>query len=118
MTVNTTSDIFYEHADVFEGIGCVDESYHIKIDASVKPVIHPPRRVPVTHKDPLEKDLVRMAEEGILTSVNELTDWVPSIVTVVKPDKLRICIDPKDLNRAITRSHYPMPAMEKVATNY
>ena len=44
-----------------------------------------------------------MVEERILTPVNEPTNWVSSMVTVVKPDKLRICIDPKDLNRAIKR---------------
>ena len=116
MSVNTTSDIFQECADVFEGIGCLDESYHIEINPSVKPVIHPPRRVPVALKDPLKKELDRMVEEGILTSVNEPTDWMSSIVTVVKPNKLRICIDPKDLNRAIKRSHYPMPTIEEVVT--
>ena len=116
MSVNTTSDIFHEYADVFEGIGCLDESYHIEIDPTVKPVIHPPRRVPVTLKDPLKKELDRMVEEGILAPVNDPTDWVSSMVTVVKPNKLRICIDPKDLNRAIKRSHYPMPTIEEVAT--
>ena len=57
-----------------------------------------------------------MVEEGILTPVNEPTDWVSSMVTVVKPNKSRICIDPKDLNRAIKRSHYPIPTNEEVAT--
>ena len=38
------------------------------------------------------------------------------MVTVIKPNKLRICIDPKDLNRAIKRSHYPIPTIEEVAT--
>ena len=101
LSVNTTSDIFQEYADVFEGIRCLDESYHIEIDPTVKPVIHPPLRVPVTLKDLLKKELDRMVAEGILTPVNEATDWVSSKVTVVKPNKLRICIDPKDLNRAI-----------------
>ena len=57
-----------------------------------------------------------MVEEGILTPVNEPTDWVSSIVTVVKPNKLRICIDPKDHHRAIKRSYYPMPTIEEVPT--
>ena len=35
MSVNTTSDIFQEYADVFEGNGCLDESYHIEIDPRV-----------------------------------------------------------------------------------
>ncbi len=67
-------------------------------------------------KDPLKEEIGRMVEEGILVPVNDLADWVSSMVTVVKPNKLRICIDPKDLNRAIKRSHYPMPTIEEVAT--
>ena len=51
LSVNTTSDIFQEYADVFEGIGYLDESYNIEIDPTVKPVIHPPRRVQVILKN-------------------------------------------------------------------
>ena len=36
---------------------CLNESYHIEIDPSVKPVIHSPRRIRVTPKDPLKKEL-------------------------------------------------------------
>ena len=40
-----------------------------------------------------------------------------SMGTVIKPNKLRIYIDPKDLNRAIKRPHYPLPTVEEVATS-
>ena len=37
------------------------------------------------------------------------------MVTVVKPNgQLRICIDPKDLNKVIEREHYPMKTLEEV----
>ena len=76
MSVSTTSDIFHEYADVFEGIGFLDDPlYHIQIDPIVKPVIHPPRRVPVTLKDPLKMELDRMVEEGILAPVNDPIDF-------------------------------------------
>lgn len=39
------------------------------------------------------------------------------MVTVPKKNgKLRICLDPKDLNRAVQREHYPFPTIEDVAT--
>ena len=37
--------------------------------------------------------------------------WAPK-----KDGKLRLCLDPKDLNRAIQREHYPLPTIEDVAT--
>ena len=36
------------------------------------------------------------------------------MVTVIKPEKIRVCIDPRDFNRAIKREHYPMKTIEEV----
>ena len=58
-----------------------------------------------------------MEKLGVVEHVHEPTDWVNSMVTIVKPNgKLRICIDPRDLNRAtcIRREHYPMKTIEEV----
>ena len=35
-----------EYTYVFEGLGCLAGNYRIEIDITVKPVVHPPRRVP------------------------------------------------------------------------
>ena len=35
-------------------------------------------------------------------------------MVVRKGNKLRLCIDPRDLNKALKRSHYPMPTIEEV----
>ena len=44
------------------------------------------------------------------------SDWVSSIVIVRKPNgTIRVCIDPKDLNRAICRPHFQIPTVEEVA---
>ena len=46
----------------------------------------------------------------IIKAVNEPTDWVNNLVLVEKPDgSLRICIDPKELNKAIKHPHYAHP---------
>ena len=45
--------------------------------------------------------------EGIITEVHEHTEWINSIVPVVKEDgSLRLCLDPKDLNKAIERNQW------------
>ena len=50
----------------------------------------------------------------VLTKITEPNDWISSHVVVRKGRKLRLCIDPKDLNKALKRSHYPIPTIEEI----
>ena len=70
-------------------------------------MINPPRRVPFSLMQELKNQLEELEKRGILKKVIEPTKWVSSLVTVKKPSgKLRICIDPSHLNKAIMRQHY------------
>ena len=106
-----------EYASLFSGLGCLPGTHQIKVDASATPVVHPPRRVPVALREKVKAELDRMEELNVVVKQTEPTDWVNSMVTVIKPDKVRICIDPKDLNTAIQREHYPMKTVEDVSAN-
>ena len=79
--------ILDEFLEVFQGLGCLPGKYHISIDPSVQPVVHPPRRIPHSKRDPLKKELERMENVGIVKKVplNEPADWVSSLVCVDKP---------------------------------
>ena len=99
---------------MFEGLGCIPVKYHIELDPNVKPTVHPPRRVQEAIRDRVTKELHRMEEQGVIERVIEPTDWVNSMVTVIKPNKTRICLDPRNLNEAIKREHYPLPTIEEV----
>ncbi len=81
------------------------------------PVQHAPRCVQVALRGKLRESLDEMVQEQILVPVTEPTPWISSMVIVTKKNgKLRICLDPKDLNKAIQREHYPLPTIEDVAT--
>ena len=83
----------------------------------MEPVQHAPRRVPVALRDRLREILDDLVEQDILAHVTQPTEWVSSMVVIPKKDgKLRICLDPQDLNRAILHEHYPLPTIEEVAT--
>jgi len=59
-----------------------------------------------------------MTEKHIIAPESEPTDWVSSMVVVQKKDgSMRICLDPKDLNAAIKRSHYPTTTLEDIVSN-
>ena len=38
------------------------------------------------------------------------------VVKIKKSGDIRICLDPKDLNKEICREHYPLPVIEEIAT--
>ena len=45
------------------------------------------------------------------------TDWVNSPVVVEKSSgSLRLCLDPKDLNKAIKREHYKIPTIQEISS--
>ena len=109
---------FKKYKDVFDGLGCIsDVLYHINIDPSCQPVIHPPRRVPIKLRPQIQEELKRMEHLNVIEKVTTPTPWVNSMVTIIKPNgTLRICIDPRDLNKAIKREHHPMQTIEEVVT--
>ena len=80
-------------------------------------MVHAPRKVPVALHDRVKEELQRMENDGVIKKQVEPTDWLNSKVTVETPKKLRICIDPRDLNKAIKREHFPMKTIEEVVQN-
>ena len=92
-----------EYEDVFTGLSCLPGEYHIEVDPAIKPVQHAPRRVPVPIKSKLKETIDEMEKQGIIVKETQPTEWISSLVAVQKPGKLRVCIDPCDLNRAIKR---------------
>ena len=50
-----------------------------------------------------------------MTKVCAPTDWVSSTAYSRKSNnKLRVCLDPKDLNRAIKRPQYKTPTLDEI----
>ena len=112
VTMNTASltldQVKEEFGDVFKGQGCMEGKLHLEIDKTVTPVINPPRRVPFALKEKLKSELDRFEGLEMIREVKEPTDWVSSLVVVEKTNgKLRLCIDPVHLNKALKRSQYP-----------
>lgn len=89
-TANHTGSLTLDHiitnyADVFEGIGHMPGTLHLDIDPTVKPVVMPPRRVPLALKSKLKDELERLETLGVITKVTKPTDWVSNLVVAEKP---------------------------------
>ena len=109
----TTDSVKQEYQQLFKGMGDIGGEARIQLRPDAVPVIDAPRRVPIALRDRLRQELDRMCEQNIIEKVTEPTDWVNSLVVVEKPNgKLRVCLDPRNLNKAIKRPHYSMPTLE------
>ena len=113
--VKTNGEIFFlEFHDCFGEIETLNTTHHIEVKHNVKPVVTPVRKVPHALKPKLEKELKRMVNLDIIEPVEKPTDWVNGLVIVEKPnEKLRICLNPQPLNKAIKREHLHLPTRRK-----
>ena len=104
-----------KYESLFDDIGCLQGKYKIKIDPNVIPVIHSPSRIPFALKPKLKAELQRMLGMGVISKVETPTSWVNSMVCVEKRNgDIRVCIDPRDLNRAIVRDHVQLPTAKEI----
>lgn len=107
-------NIVSRFSSVFQGIGKLEGDVHLEVDPSIKPVVQPARRIPVTLREELKKQLGEMEKLQIVARVDEPTDWVSNLVLVKRNGKIRICIDPILLNTALKRPHYPIPTINEL----
>ena len=114
---NTSSEeILENYRDVFEGLGCLPTEYRIRLEKDAKPVINPPRKIPYALRNKVKNELDRLEKMRVIQKVTEPTEWVNSLVVVEKPNKdVRLCLDPRELNKSILREHFPMKTVEEVA---
>ena len=109
------------YPDVFEGIGKFPgPPYTIHLDPSVQPKQIPCRPVPIHLKETFKQEIDKMLQAGVLKLVMEATPWINSFVLVESKDKagnhkLRICLDPTNLNKAIIREPYHFKTPEDIA---
>ena len=115
----TKQDILSQYSGCFEGIGCFPgDLYKFHLKSDHKPARQAPRKVPVHLETAFKEEIDSLVKQGILEEVKEHTDWVNSYVIVEKDTgnhhspnhtvkkKLRICLDPRDLNEALEREPY------------
>ena len=112
VTMNT---LLKDYKDNFKGLGKFEGQYKIELNSDARPVINPPRVVPQTLLPKLKEALDELEINGVISAVEEATDWVNNLVIVEKPNgNLRLCLDPRELNKAIKRQHFQIPTLSDI----
>ena len=115
-SIKSVEQLKQMYPNSFDRLGDLAGEYDIKVDPTVIPVQHARHKIPIEYKEAIETELQKMEEQGIITSQVEPTPWVSSVTYPRKANgKIRICLDPKDLNKAIIRECHKCPTLEEIA---
>ncbi|UYV68677.1 K02A2.6-like [Cordylochernes scorpioides] len=116
LVINGTTDVNPEREfpKLFEGLGLLEQPYHIKLKEGAKPFSIPvPRRVPLPLMPKLKEQLDAMVAQEVIEPVDKPTEWCTPIVLAGKPNgKIRICVDLSRLNLSVERELHPLPVLE------
>ncbi|XP_054871220.1 uncharacterized protein K02A2.6-like [Amphiprion ocellaris] len=98
-----------------QGLGLMQQPYTIKLKPNAVPFsLATPRRVPIPLLGKVKKELERMESMGVISRVEEPTEWCSGMVPVpTKNDSVRICVDLTHLNEAVCREKYILPSVEQ-----
>ena len=123
----TKQDILSQYSSCFEGIGCFPgDLYKFHLKPEHKPAQYAPREFPIHLEAAFKEEIESLVKQGILEEVKAHTDWVNSYVIVEKDTgnhhspnhtvktKLRICLDPRDLNEALEREPYHTKSVDEI----
>ena len=89
-----------------------------KIDPSVKPVIQPLRRLPLSIREEVSVELKRLEDAGIIERV-EASPWVSNVVVARKKSgEIRLCVDLRQANKAVVPDKFPIPTIEELAAQF
>ena len=114
--IKSTEDLIRKFPDRFQGIGQFPGEYTIRLCDNAQPVIHSPQKCPISICPKVKAELDYRVKLGIVTPVDEQTDWVSSLAYAWNASgELHICLDPHDLNNAIHRDHHHTPTVDEVA---
>ena len=90
-------------------------TYTIWTNTSVPPILHAHEKVLTEYPEQIEQTLNYLVTQGVIAPVSVPTKWVSSLTYLCKPDgSLHICLNPKDLNKAIVQEHYKAPTLDEI----
>ncbi len=100
---------------VFTGLGKLEGNYCICLKADAVPyALTTPRRVPIPLENKIKEELDRMERLGVISRIEQPTDWCAGMVPVVKANgKLRLSVVLTKLNESVCRERHILPSVEQ-----
>lgn len=106
--------IINEFHDVFEGLGELPGEVTLHIDENIKARKQAFRRVPIPLREELKSKLEELENMKVITKQHEQSEWLSNLVLVKKNNKLRLCLDPHELNKSLKAVKFPTKTIEEI----
>ncbi|XP_064483016.1 uncharacterized protein K02A2.6-like [Ornithodoros turicata] len=112
--VGSLLDPVNESSELFQGLGQTLYECKIRLKSEVEPIaVASPRRIPAPLLKAVENQLLKMESEGVITRVDEPSDWYSPIAVVPKKNgDVHICVGYTNLNKCVQREYHPIPSVE------
>ena len=132
LTESIVTDVY---ADIFQGLGKFPgEPYQFRLKPGAITAKHKPRTVPLSRQAALHAEVQNLSDQDVLEPNTEHTEWVNSLVIVKKkvimdtsnshspnhsqPKKIRLCLDPRDVNEALEREPYYYTLVDELIAKF
>jgi hypothetical protein len=88
---------------------------HLTVTPGAEPVVRGARTIPESLKVNVKARLDELLANEIISPVEGPSDWVNQMsISEKKSGEVRLCIDPRPLNKVLRREHYKLPLLEDI----
>lgn len=94
-----------------DDLGTASSIKHKINTGKAKPFKQPLRRIPITKREAVDKEIQRLLDCNIIEP--STSPWASNIVPVTKKNgSIRICVDMRSLNNLTIKDSYPLPRID------
>ena len=88
--------------------------HKVKVNDKVEPVQQKLHRLPFSIRDKVSQELKRLENLDVIEKIDS-SEWVsPIVVSWKKNNTIRICVDLRQVNKAVIPDRYPLPKIDEL----
>ena len=111
-----TNNIYKQYPNIFSGKLGKMKGVEVKLHVNdeITPVKQTHRRIPFHQRKNVEEAVKKLIKNDVVEPAVGPTTWINPVVVVPKRNGIRLCIDMREANLAISRERHLMPTLDEI----